>query len=175
MLLALDLATRTGACWGRGDQLPRLTHTQLPRTGNDVGAYLCAFEDWLRGLVSDVAPTMIVFEAPVLGRVATPDVTRKLHALAGVTEMVATRLGIDCREVYPVTVKKALTGSGKASKTDMIRHCRAFGLNPHTYGKPGEEASDEADAFGVWLVTIRAQFQEHAPRWEPLFSLGASA
>lgn len=174
MLLALDLATKTGACWGRGDETPRLTHLDLPITGPDVGAFLCAYEDWLISMVDRCQPTLIVFEAPVLAARATPDVTCKLHSLPGVTEMLATRRRIACRKVYPVTVKKALTGSGNASKADMVRHCRAYGLEPYTYIVKGEEASDEADAFGVWITTLRRHFPQHAARWAPLFARSAA-
>jgi crossover junction endodeoxyribonuclease RuvC len=160
--LALDLATCTGFCHGPADtgEVPTLGHVLLPKTGEDVGRFLIAWEEWLTAKVRELEPSLIIFEAPILAGMATPHVTRKLHALPGVTEMVAVRAGVECAELYPVTVKKALTGSGHADKAEMVRACRAYGFNPKN--------SDEADAFGLWLAALRIRHPAHAGRWDPL-------
>lgn len=186
MFLALDIATNTGACWGAGDDLPRLDSFRLPSTGEDVGRFLCAYEDRLRGLLDRVKPTILVFEAPVLPRAKFNKITkrveggvslmttRKLQGLAGVTEMVAHRQGLPCHEVQPAEAKQALTGKGNAKKPAMVADCRAFGLSPKTYIQDGGLASDEADAFGVWLCAIRHRRPDLAStRWTPLFGAAA--
>lgn len=185
MLLALDLATNTGACWGAGDDLPRLASERMPSTGDEVGPFLCAFEDWIRMMVDGVQPRRIVFEAPVLPRAKINKftrkleggvsliTTRKLQGLAGVLEMVAHREGLACHEVQPAEAKKALTGRGGAKKHEMVAACRAYGLDPKTYTVDGQPASDEADAFGVWLHAIRITRPELAARWTPLFGAAA--
>lgn len=162
MQLALDLATCTGFCFGPADtgELPVIGHVRLPKTGEDVGAFLIAFEDWLTAKVRQVEPTLLLFEAPILATSATPHVTRKLHALAGITEMVAIRASVECCEVYPVTVKKALTGSGRADKDMMVRAARHYGLNPAN--------PDEADAFGLWLHAVKTRHPRLAGRWDPI-------
>lgn len=140
----------------------------LPKTGEDVGAFLIAFEDWLTFKVREIGPSLLLFEAPILASSATPHVTRKLHALAGITEMVAVRAAIECCEVYPVTVKKALTGSGRADKDDMVRAARSYGFNP--------SVPDEADAFGLWLHAVKTRFPRDAGRWDPInFTAGRAA
>lgn len=185
MFLALDLATNTGACWGKGDVLPTLSSFRMPSTGDDVGRFLCDYEDRLRRLLDEVEPTRIVFEAPVLPRAKwnaeTKRVeggvrlltTRKLQGLAGVTEMVAHREGLPCHEVQPAEVKQALTGKGNAKKHEMVAACRAFGLKPDTYMHEGKPASDEADAFGVWLCVVRRIHPELGARWTELFGRAA--
>lgn len=162
MQLALDLATQTGFCFGPADtgEVPTLGHVRLPKTGEDVGRFLIAWEEWLTAMVAKVEPTLLLFEAPILAGSATPHVTRKLHALAGVTEMVAIRAGVECCELYPVTVKKALTGSGRADKDEMIAACRAYGFDPQN--------ADEADAFGLWLAALRIRHPAQAGRWDPI-------
>jgi crossover junction endodeoxyribonuclease RuvC len=162
VFLALDLATCTGFCSGEPDtgELPTIGHVRLPKTGEDVGSFLIAFEDWLTSKVREVGPSLLLFEAPILASSATTHVTRKLHALAGITEMVAIRASVECAEVFPVTVKKALTGSGKADKDDMVRAARAYGFNP--------AVPDEADAFGLWLHAVRTRFPIDAGRWDPM-------
>ncbi|CAN7171903.1 hypothetical protein [Brevundimonas sp. LjRoot202] len=162
MYLALDLATCTGFAFGQPDtgELPEIGHVRLPKTGEDVGAFLIAFEDWLTSKVREVEPALMLFEAPILASSATPHVTRKLHALAGVTEMVAIRARLECCEVYPVTVKKALTGSGRADKDMMVGAARHYGLSP--------AVADEADAFGLWLHAVKTRHPREAGRWDPI-------
>lgn len=186
MILALDLATNTGACWGEGDDLPCLSSERMPSTGDEVGPFLCAFEDWLRMMLDGVAPgCRIVFEAPVLPRAKINKftkkleggvsliTTRKLQGLAGVLEMVAHREGLSCHEIQPSEAKLALAGKGNAKKHEMVAACRAYGLDPKTYTVDGLPASDEADAFGVWLHAVRILRPEAAARWTPLFGAAA--
>jgi Holliday junction resolvasome RuvABC endonuclease subunit len=168
VILALDLATRTGLCAGDPTELPVLDNFTLPSTGEDVGKFLDAAERLARALIEQFAPTLIVFEAPVLASTTALATTRKLHGLAGVVEMVAFREGIECAEVQPSTVKKNLTGHGRAEKWDMVEACRRYGFDPKTYTYKGREASDEADAFGVWLTALRRRFPQHAHAWDPM-------
>jgi Holliday junction resolvasome RuvABC endonuclease subunit len=172
VILALDLATNTGVCFGAGDVLPQLRSHRLRSTGDDIGAFLVEFQDWLGVLIEDVEPTCVVYESPVLPSTAKLVTLRKLYSLAGVTEMVCTREGLDCREVASSSAKLALTGSGRAEKHDMVRFARHHGLEPKTYIKDGLDASDEADAFGVWIAAVRIRKPEFAPLWDlhgPLF------
>lgn len=182
MYLALDLATQTGICFGVADtgEVPTLDHFRLPSTGDDVGRFLAAFEDHILAMLDKVEPSLIIFEAPVLPRAKYNAVkkkveggvslitTRKLQGLAGELERIAFRQGLECAEVQPSQVKQAMTGKGNAKKPDMVRACRAFGLDPHTYTHNGEDASDEADAFGVWLCALRLRHPTHAGRWDPM-------
>lgn len=190
MILALDLATQTGVCFGAADtgEVPTLEHFRLPSTGDEVGRFVNDFEDRIRALIALVEPTLIVFEAPVLPRAKfnreTKKVeggvsiitTRKLQGLAAMLEAIADREKLECKELQPSQVKQALTGKGNAKKAEMVRACRAFGLNPHTYTHQGEEASDEADAFGVWLCALRMRHPKLAGRWDPInFMAGRAA
>lgn len=177
-LLALDLATNTGICWGDGSDLPILESHRLPSTGDDVGRFLAEHEDFMRSLIERVQPKLLVFEAPILPRPkfnrktnkmeggTSLIVTRKLQGLAGVTEMVAHRLSIPAAEAQPTEVKQALTGKGNAKKPDMVKACRSAGLDPATYVKDGMEQSDEADAFGVWLHGLHEFAPAHARGWQ---------
>lgn len=171
-LLCLDLATRTGFCHGAADtgEVPTIGNVLMPSTGADVGRFLAAYRDWLTEKVCEVEPDLIVMEAPILHGTTTITVTRKLQGLAGVTEMVVTDLNqkhralglaeIEVAEVAATSVKKALTGSGRAEKPAMIEAARLYGLNP--------SCSDEADAFGVFLLTVRTRLPELAGRWDAM-------
>jgi Holliday junction resolvasome RuvABC endonuclease subunit len=162
MFLALDLATCTGFCFGPADtgEVPTLGHVRMPSTGPDVGRFLCAWQDWLEPKVREVEPTLIVFEAPILAGQTQIATTRKLQGMAGVTEMVGHRLGIEVAEVSTSHVKKALTGHGRAEKPQMMAAARHYGFDP--------QVSDEADAFGIWLCALRLRHPEQAGRWDPM-------
>lgn len=162
MQLALDLATQTGFCIGAADtgEVPTLGHVRMPSTGPDVGQFLCAWQDWLEPKVREVGPTLVIFEAPILPAQTQMATTRKLQGMAGVTEMVCHRAGIEVAEVATSQVKKSLTGSGRADKADMIAAARHYGFDPQT--------SDEADAFGIWLCALRLRHPTHAGRWDPI-------
>lgn len=162
MFLGLDLATCTGFCFGAPDtgEPPTIGHVLMPKTGPDVGAFLVAYEEWLAAKVREVEPSLIIFEAPILAANTTIHVTRKLQGMAGVTEMIAHRQRLEVAEITTSQVKKALTGSGKADKADMVRAARHYGFNP--------AVPDEADAFGVWLCAVRLRFPALAGRWDPM-------
>lgn len=180
MILSLDLATQTGWCAGSGEQLPELGTVKMPETGEDIGEFGYFFEEWLKRHLLEIQPTIVTFEAPLLphakidrdtGRLIqapTTDATQtKLKGLKWATEVICKRSGIECAEAWGSTVKKGLAGSGRAQKTDMMAAAKKCGLNPKTF--------DEADAFGVWIVSVRAYAKHYGHRWDQLLYGGRGA
>lgn len=160
MLLALDLATRIGWCCGRGERLPVVGSYQLDAQPNEIGAFLSEFELWLAGVLTEVEPEMVIFESPAPAGFNSLSSIRKTLGLAGVTEMVCYRRNIEAREIAPASVKKGLSGNGRAKKPEMMAAARAYGIDPKFH--------DEADAFGIWLCAVRQLRREHAARWDPI-------
>lgn len=196
MMFTLDLATTTGWCFGAGDETPALGHIRMPETKEEVGKFLDFFYRWMHLKVTDIMAEMgpdletrpspygaqllnprdlvIVFEAPVLPRAkidtrpgkmgqliqapVTMATTRKLQGLAGVAEMVAEQRNCLVEEVYNATIKKALGGSGSADKPDMMAAAKRAGMNPKVH--------DEADAFGIWIVVMRAYAKQYQHIWD---------
>lgn len=192
MLLTLDLATTTGWCAGAGDISPALGHVRMPDTKEDVGAFLYFYRKWLHRRLDDlmedgnmdVDPSpegmklknrrdlIVVFEAPLLPRAqlvldpvkgkqlkqapVTAATARKLMGLAGLTEMVAIERNCLCEEVNLQSVKKALGGSG--GKEDMMAAAKRCGLSPKVH--------DEADAFGIWILAVRAYAKQFQRVWD---------
>ena len=176
MIVGLDLATSTGFAYGDGFGKPHVGALRMPSTQEDVGTFLVFFRGFLFPLLHrlgeaarDRGETVtVVFEAPLLLNQGETNIatTRKLQGLAGVVEMVVVDLKgiglpIICREVTLSTVKRELTGNGRAEKGDMMVAARAAGITL----SPGKEGEDEADAFGVWIVGIRNFSPEAAARW----------
>lgn len=157
-ILAFDLATNSGWVAGDGSIKPVVGHFRLPPTGHDVGAFLCGARDYYNALIDRFQPDVVLFEMPVLGAVVTVAVTRKLHGMAGMLEVVCRDRGVPCYEVSPATAKKRLTGSGRARKADMLQAARRLGLTIET--------EDEADAVAVWLCGIHYYAPALWPRWE---------
>ena len=64
--------------------------------------------------------------------------------------------------IYPTTAKKALTGSGKATKYAMVQTAAAMGM-PHKVNEKGEIVGDdnEADAIGVAIATLDAWREDY--------------
>ena len=167
VFLGLDLATRVGFAYGPGDRLPVVGSHALNAQANEIGAFLSEFEIWLARMLTHVEPVMVIFESPAPAGFNSLASIRKTLGLAGVTEMVCHRRNILVREVAPATVKKALTGDGRAKKPAMIAAARAWGVGPQFH--------DEADAFGVWVASIKAQQPEHAARWDSIHIQGRAA
>ena len=145
-ILALDLSTRVGwAAWGPGESAPHWGAHPLPRTGEDVGRYLAAYRRWLSGRLGEVAPDRVVMEAPILPKTTALATTRKLHGLAGLTELIARDHGAAAMEVNNAQVRKHFIGRGRGKRDELkqatIAACRDRGWTPET--------DDEADALAV--------------------------
>lgn len=140
MILALDLSTHTGWAAGPLGGRPSFGTHHLPKTGDDIGRMLVAYEDWLRAMVADVRPTHVFFEAPILSQRTMT--ARKLMGLASETERLCHRLGLPVREVNLMTVKKRFTGSGRAEKARMIEEARRRGWDV--------KDDNQADALAIW-------------------------
>lgn len=193
MILALDLATTTGWCAGDGSELPVLGTLKMPSTKEEVGPFLDVFFRWLHGKISelqteagieteagvygprsvDPKALVVIIEAPFLPKAkfdratgvlhqapTTIATTRKLQGLAGIAEMVCYQRHVLIEEANLASVKKALGGSTtrKTSEVDMMEAARKCGLAPKVH--------DEADAFGVWILAVRAYARRYQHIWD---------
>ncbi len=160
-VLALDLATCTGFAFGdisKGER-PKYGYVNLPKTGDDVGYFLVAFEQWLTDKIVFDKPGTIIFEAPILtaGR-TSPAVARKLFGLANVVEMFCYRHSISVRSTNIMAVKKYFTGRGNAKKHDMIKAATDLGFKI--------AVDDEADALGIYFQAMNHFYPAQAQQWD---------
>lgn len=176
IILAIDLGTNTGFAYGRPDADPEFGTSALPQTGDDVGRFLLAHEEFLHGLIDKITPEIIMFEAPVFypktnmdGRAVmhqSKASLRKLYGLAGVTEMVARKRNIEIGEADNQVTKKVFTGTGGKKGDRIVGECHSRNWmvrNP-----------DEADACAVWYYTVTLLDQHNgtrfAEKFDPLFA-----
>jgi len=152
IIASFDLGGTVGFACGGSDFPPWCGSHELPLTGDDVGAYLAAFDDWLYEMLAYKYIDLIAFEAPIIRPGKTSLITaRKLIGLSGHLEFIAHRRGIQCREMLIQNIKKHLSGHGNATKTEMIYAAARLGM-------PGLD-EHAADAFGGWLLALKS----HAP------------
>ena len=161
LLLTLDLATNLGwSCGKPEDQQFAHGSYRLPKTGEDVGAYLSAYRKWLENALNGV--TLTVAESPILPKVTSLATCRKLYGLVGVTEMLCHDRGIRCLEVSNATVKAFLgvrRAPGVDTKLQIVEAVRRYGYEV--------EDHDQADAIGIRLWTLHRFF----PATRQAFSL----
>lgn len=166
-VLALDLATRTGWAVGQIEGEPVYGTHLLPETGSDIGSFLLAFDQWLHDMLTVHAPTLVVFEAPILAGRTQLATVRKLACLAGHTEFVCAGRQTRRMEADLQTVKKFFAGHGRADKAAMIAMARRYGWFP--------KDDNAADALGLWSYAVFCVDRGTGSRRFYLGALGAQA
>lgn len=114
-VFCLDLASRVGWAFG-------------PPVDSGVERFLrpatrwVEFSDWLAERLDTLAPDRVVYEAGLMGRGKRIDsnATRVAFGMSTRVEEQAARRGIRCESVHNATLKLWATGSGKASKEEML-------------------------------------------------------
>lgn len=147
LVLGLDPGKTTGWCLYHPNQRPIHGLYDLP--GADLGAQLDGFRDWLATMLVRYEPALIAIERP-FGRAAfTSDLP---GTLCGVAHMVAHQCLTPRREFTASAIKKHITGSGRATKADVIKAVRGnFGL---------DVLSDhQADAAAVAIIAWSREAQ----------------
>lgn len=165
-LLALDHGTRTGWALGCGDRLPAVGSRKNPHGGGraELEPFWQAHAHWLRGVITDFKPTLVVWERPVLAKYTSHASVEITFGLQAVTGLTCREAGLPVRVVSPQQAKIALTGHGRASKEEMVSAALGFGFNRIDF-------HDEADAFAVWLHTLQLLAPNAALKFRPGFQL----
>jgi crossover junction endodeoxyribonuclease RuvC len=144
-LLGLDPglnATGWGVVESDGARLShRANGTVRTRPGDDLARRLAVLDEALAEVIATWAPDSAAIEETFVNR--NPGSALKLGLARGVVMLAPARLGISVAEYNNSQVKKAVVGSGRASKQQMqlmVRH-----LLPGC--EPG--SADAADALAV--------------------------
>jgi Holliday junction resolvasome RuvABC endonuclease subunit len=88
----------------------------------------------------------VVVEKPHAGQFF--NATRKLFGMLAVIELYCEQTGCPFHVVSPTSIKKAWTGSGRASKADMKKAAIARGL--------AVKNNNEIDAIALWYYWMEA-------------------
>lgn len=150
-VLGIDPGSRIAGygCLERHGSSPRLVEAGVFRLGGSddpLPRRLAALEEDLAEAIERLGPTVIGVEA-VFSHTSWPASAIVMAHARGVVLLAAQKAGAELVEIPPATVKKALTGSGRASK-DQVRRAVAQAL-----GTDGPlEPADVSDALAVALT-----------------------
>ena len=144
--LGLDLGSKTGYAILQDEKIE--CGTKKLRTSTP-GSRFCDFYCWMTGLISTINPQIIFFE-----RVYSHNGTEAAHVYGAFMYILISMCevrGIRCVGLSVCAIKKHLSGSGRASKSDMIAAARALGYAPVD--------DNAADAIGVLLCGLNTTKQ----------------
>ncbi len=119
-------------------------------------ARLAFLHDALSTLMADTSPTLVVIESVFVHRDRAQTAMQMGHA-RGVMLLAAEQRGIAIDELSPAEVKRAVTGSGRASK-EQVQHAVAALLGLATV----PDQPDTADALAVALAASQRATSPHA-------------
>jgi len=150
-LLTLDLSSNVGFTIGDvEDRGFAYGSHQLPKTGEDIGAFAEAFDAWLSLMLHAHGPAYVAFEAPILPPQTSLPTVRKLHGLCWHVEYVCRISRIRCREANVMSIR-AYLGRGSMKKQDVLDAVKRFGFDC------GDD-HDAADAVAVRLFVLAREY-----------------
>jgi Holliday junction resolvasome RuvABC endonuclease subunit len=171
VVLALDLASASGAAWDGPDGKPLFETFRLPPYYGpaELGARSKKFVIWLHGLMERVKPAVVAIEAPLVptkhGNLkTTAETVRLLISLVAMAHYVAECNDARVIEKNVQTVKRHWTGTGAADKHMMMQRCRQMGYPIHN--------DHEADAAGLWSLVKSEICPGFSYQTSPLFGRG---
>lgn len=147
MILALDIALKTGFAYGAEGQVTFGTR-DFTGLAKDNAVRGRRFRHWLCELMTEIEPQKLVIEAPVYFSGQRGGATALLHGLAWEAHRAAELRGIPRKEVYPVSIKKFITGNARAKKPEVMRAVMNRGYQITN--------DNEADAVALLLLQMEA-------------------
>jgi len=143
LILAMDISTRCGWACGRAGRAPDHGEIRLPAGIAGHGAMGAALLDAMSDLHAVQHFDRIVVEAPLPPQAQTHANTARIQlGLAFLVEVFAYRRSIPIREAPAHAVRKAMIGTARVSKDEVVAWCRGQGWEPRTH--------NEADALCLW-------------------------
>ena len=147
-ILSLDLGSRTGwaVFWGK--------NRKASGTWDLKEGATCRPEKYvnlvghIRDCLEQYSVEVIAYEVVHFGTHKGTDAARLYNGLVANLESEAYNFDLAIHEIHISTAKKALTGSGRASKDDMIKSAKA------RWRSADIAYSDEADALGVGIAYL---------------------
>lgn len=154
-VLAFDVATAFG--WAVGGPHPEPVRFGCDRLPGDVGdgRLMALWADRIADLVTEHEPTQLAVEKPFIHAKFQPMQVRRWYGMLAIVQLVAWRRDLPAPiEVPSSSAKLFFTGSGKASKADVVAECRARGW--------AVESEDTADALAVMATALKRYIDARA-------------
>ncbi len=154
-ILGLDLADRVGICVlsagerGTPREVEIIWSDSLVLGRRDPEKRLLALRDLIAGTITRFKPSEMAIEDLFLPEKTSRKTPISLGELRGVARLCAADANLEVHFYPPARVKLAVTGSGRASKEDVIRFIEAeFQISL----KDDNEADAVSIAYTHWLV-----------------------
>ena len=171
MIIALDLATKTGVALGDPGTIPICFTEVLGDAGDHHGARMAQALRMMSRLIEKYQPHLIVLEAPIGvhggGSKRRPEV---LMGLRGCVMGVAHMRNIPFEQHEVSTIRKHFLGVGNLKRVDAkratVKRCGMLGWTVHN--------DDEADACALWDLACARRSRSHSIATTPLFGKEAS-
>lgn len=128
VVLSLDLATQTGWAYiangliSSGSQSFKISKKDYP------GQRFLRFRSWLRTIIEEVKPELIVYEDVM--KWSSGAASKCYCGLLAILQTECEAKEIPYEGVHVATIKKFATGSGVASKEQMISKAKERGFTP---------------------------------------------
>lgn len=139
MILAIDPGQRTGWAWSDGT-----CGTLDLSFCKDLGETALNFNAWLSDALFNRQPSHLIIERAFGRSSFTADLP---IILVGIAHMAGHAYGVQRRELGASTIKKAITGNGKAKKAAIIAGVVLDGWAPDT-----DHAADAAALLMAWRM-----------------------
>lgn len=147
--LAIDFGNPLGFCSGKN------LHGFIPIKAKARGLGFLWFYKWVERWITVSKVRKIAYEKPT-GR-GQPQVMSAHGFYEGCVQMLCDYHGIKYVSVYPASLKKYITGKGRAEKEEMIARVRELMKIPED--RPLD--NNQADAIAVWLWATDPEAQEN--------------
>lgn len=126
MILALDISLYTGWAAGRGGDVA-FGSRDFSSRNHDYAVVGRRFHEWVADLITEHEPTVLVIERPFFAPGLTQASRRLLSGMVWEAHRVAEIREVKREEYSPSTIKKHITGNGRAGKDDVMRAVQALG------------------------------------------------
>lgn len=175
LIMALDLAVKTGFAIGSAGEKPRSGVVRLKGTEDEPQRACRKLGIWLRDQFSLEVPELVVVEAPVnIGAMidwksgdetgkpkfrSRPETISLLHRLVGGVETICGPYGVRCVTGNVQTVRKHFLGVARPQnpKSAVVNRCHLLGYMPRD-----AKDDNQADALALWDWAC-AQHARRAP------------
>jgi len=167
-ILALDVATVTGWCYGRPGDIPRCGHLRFGKVGGERAAAYRELRTWLTDFATVSRVKLMVYESAAIPMVmqgkTNADTIKKLIGLVEHIEEWAYGR-VELREASVQQVRAHFLGSNRY-KSDQAKQmtfdrCCANGWPVTT--------KDESDACALWSYQVACIRPDIAAKMTPLF------
>ena len=144
-ILAIDPGTHCGWASFHKGHIESGVHDFALGRGDSPGMRFLRFRNWLADILTMSAPQLVVYERPHLRGGYATDLL--VGFVTRIQEACAER-GIECEAVHSATLKKGVTGSGRADKGAVMR------VVSEEFGRKVTD-DNEADALGLLWIAMK--------------------